>query len=298
MLHTPRPEKGIITLFFLLFAGAFRVCPPPALAQPADGLKIVDVLFEDYDGWQRPQFQMNAGGEVVLTFRVEGFGRLSGRSAEGLQEEQVRLQYEVALRDPQNVLVAPAEQGEVQARLGPRDEHWTPLVRWSASVPSYAPGGDYRIHLRVKDRIAEKDVARQVSFRVRGESVRSSRTLAVQQVEYARSEQGPWFRQRYFSPQDPTFVRYKIAGFQVSPQNEVWVEQDWTLLNEDGQVIVQKENAVVVKSQEFYPPRVLSTFFQLEMEEPKPGAYTLQILVRDRIGQQAVSLDSQFFLRP
>ena len=33
-------------------------------------------------------------------------------------------------------------------------------------------------------------------------------------------------------------------------------------------------------------------------DDPKPGMYTLRIAIRDRVGEQAISTDSNFFLQP
>ena len=103
------------------------------------GLRIVDVQFEDEHGDVRYSLTMRAGGEIVLTFRVEGFERRHVESEGAVPEERVRLLYEAELRDPQGVLVLPGENGEVDVLLGPRDEQWRPKIRWSGAVPSYAP---------------------------------------------------------------------------------------------------------------------------------------------------------------
>ena len=133
---------------------------------------------------------------------------------------------------------------------------------------------------------------------MRGETIQPSESLAIQQIEYAASENGPWYPRRYFPPGNPIYVRYKIVGFRVSPEQEVWVEQDWAVLDSEGRAIVSQENAVQNKQQSFYPPRVLPTTFDLKLTDPKPGMYTLRIVIRDRVGEQTISADSNFFLQP
>ncbi|OFW11039.1 MAG: hypothetical protein A3H27_17715 [Acidobacteria bacterium RIFCSPLOWO2_02_FULL_59_13] len=278
--------------------GTLRGIAQDSPAGLADGLKITGVLFEDFDGSLLPRFTMTAGGDVILTFRVEGFHREEGLDQSGLPEYHVKLQYDVELQDPQGVLVSPPETDEIEAYLGLRDDDWTPKIRWSASIPAYAPAGDYQIRLQVRDLLDEQEAKASASFRVVGEQFRAAPTLEVQQVEYAGAEAGPWFRQRYFSLHEPVHIRYRVAGFAVSPEKEIWVEQDWQVLDENQQVIVNQENTLVERQQRFYPPRFLATRFQLRLDDPKPGAYTLRITVRDRIAQQSISLDSTFFFRP
>ena len=103
---------------------------------------------------------------------------------------------------------------------------------------------------------------------------------------------------RYFALRDTVYVRYKVVGFRISPEKRVWVEQDWSVLNAEGVVVMSKENAITEQSQHFYPQRFLATTFHLELEDPKPGAYTLRIALRDRLGDQAAAFDFPFTLRP
>ena len=299
----------MIALLMLCFA---VFCSPVVAAQqPADPelkeeqqeeLEIAEVLFEDYDGWIGPRLDVEAGSNVALSFRVEGLRRLPVRTGSGLREHRVHLSHYVELRDPLGVLVAPGEEGEIDTILGPRDEEWKPKINWSATVPSSAPGGDYHVEIRVTDQIAERDIRRSVTFRVRGEAVRPSDTLEIQRLEYARSERGPWFPRRTFSIADRIWVRYKIVGYRVSPQNQVWVEQDLAVLgardDAEDHVVISQLNASVQRDQSFYPPRFLPTVFEVELEDPQPGEYRLQVNIRDRIGQQSSFIESKFFLRP
>ena len=45
-------------------------------------------------------------------------------------------------------------------------------------------------------------------------------------------------------------------------------------------------------------PRFLTTSFQLQLDDPQPGAYILQIALRDRIGDQTYAQEAPFNLRP
>ena len=288
-------------LTLLIFTGRAPLCAASPLAQsPANPLRIVGVLFADFRGEPSAQFSLQAGGEVSLNFQVEGFQRQRGESQSGLWEweEQVHLTYEVEMRDPQGQMVQPQEEGEVKTRLSPRDQQWQPRIHWSALVPASAPSGDYPIRILVTDQIGHQQATHLATLRVRGESVRAADSLQVEQLEYASSAGGPWFPRRFFAPPDTIQVRYKVAGFRVSPTKEIWVEQDWTVLDSEGNVVVSQSNATVEKRQSFYPPRFLSTTFDVKLQDPAPGEYTLRIVVRDQFGQQETSYESTFTVRP
>jgi len=283
----------------LLFAGsAAGSLQAPAPAAQAKLLRVTDVQFEDDRGDVRYSLNTRAGSDIVLTFRVEGFERRRVEEPGGIPEERVWLRYEAELRDPQGVLVQPAQQGEVDTTLGLRDDQWRPRIRWSGSLPPTAPTGEYKVQIRVQDAQASTDATASVPVRVQGELIQPAESLEVQQLEYANSANGPWFARRVFALGRPIHVRYKVAGFRASPEKEVSVEQDWAVTNAEGAVIVSQENAAVEKRQSFYPLRFLSTSFDLRLTDPKPGMYTLRITVRDAVSGQSVTHDSEFSLRP
>jgi hypothetical protein len=264
----------------------------------AGPLKIVNVLFEDYQGWPSPQLTMRAGGEAVLSFRLEGFERLEGRDANDYPEYRVRLEYEIEMRDPYGVLVVPAKKDTLEPVLGPQDDAWVPLVQWSAVIPRWAPSGDYPIRIRARDGIGEQSAELTARLRVRGEEVPAVDALRAHDLVFARTPDGPWSPSRYFALSDPIYVQFHVVGYRIAPDRRVWVEQDWTVLDEQGNVLIHQQNVVQEQSQEFYPPRFLTTNFRVELDDPQPGAYTLQIALRDRIGDQTYSQEAAFHIRP
>ena len=292
------PGSGLL-LGMLLWVGGCRVLAAPVQANKSTGpLKIVDALFEDYEGWPSPFLTIPAGGEAVLNFRMEGFERLEGRDANDYPESRVRLEYDVELRDPHGVLVVPVKQDSLQKILGPQDDTWLPLVRWSAVIPRWAPTGDYPIRIRARDGIGEQQAEHIVNLRVRGEAIPAADALQSHDLEFAHAPEGPWTASRYFSLRDAVYVHFNVIGYRVAPDKRVWVEQDWTVLDEAGNVLIHRQNAVQEQSQEFYPPRFLTTNFQVELDHPQPGAYTLQLALRDRIGDQTYFQEAAFNLRP
>jgi len=202
------------------------------------------------------------------------------------------------MRDPQGVLVEPEKAGQIQMTLGLQDDKWRPLVRWSAMIPAWAPGGDYPIQIRVRDEIGDQQAEGKATLQVRGLTVPAAGTLRAEDLEFARSLDGPWSPQRYFALRDPVYVRFTIVGYRIASDKRVWVEQDWTVLDAEGSVVIHNDNAVEEQSQHFYPPRFLTTSFRVELEYPKPGPYLLRIALRDRIGDQTYSQEASFTLRP
>ena len=299
--HSACPRFSPAVIFFVWAVSFAGVVPgfrqtPAQTAEP--GLRIDDIQFEDEHGDIRYSLITGAGTEVVMSFRVQGFERRRVEDPGEVPEERVHLQYEAALRDPKGILVAPGESGEVDTILGPRDGEWRPRIRWSAALPSYALTGEYKVDLRVRDVHSGEETTKSVPVRVRGETVPPDAPLGVEQLEYANTRNGPWFSRRFFAPKRPIHVRFKVAGFAVSPDNEVWVEQDWAVLDAEGNVVVSRQNAVAEHEKNFYPPRFLRSVFELSLDDPKPGTYTFRIVIHDRVSGQTTSQDSEFFVRP
>lgn len=271
--------------------------PPKSAPAPAPKLQVTDVLFEDYNGDASSRWQSNPGQEVVVTFRVDGFGRQEVEDEDGRTVHRVALDYHVAMKDASGNEVVPAYEEHLDTTLGPRDQNWKPKVNWSATVPQGAVGGDYTVEIRVKDLIAKNEVTREANFRVAGAAVADAATFAVQQLLFANSEQGPWSPERYFALSDTIFVQYRVVGYRVSPEHRITVEQDWQVLDADGKVLVSQPNAVVENTAEFYPPRFLFTTFSLKLDNPKPGQYALRVDLRDLVGEQMTSFEAPFFIR-
>lgn len=283
----------------LLLAMSLLAQAPQATTQKqsAATLKVSDVFFEDFQGAPTTRWVMKPGEEVALDFRIDGFGRQEAVDKEGLREQRVHLTYQIELHDPEGNVVEPAKPGEIVTTLTPQDAEWRPKINWSARVPAAAPGGNYSILIHVGDLIAKRETDRTVSFRVSGQSL-PAETLQISQVEYSNSERGPWNPERYFARSEAIWIRYTVTGFRVSPEKQVWVEQDWAVLDESGKEVVSQPNAYVTNETSYYPPRFLSTNFTLKLKDAKPGKYTLRIVARDRIGDESTTVNSDFFLRP
>ncbi len=293
-----RKQRPVLVLDSIAEAAPERKQAVAVVQQPQ--LKVIDTLFEDYSGGLSSQWQMKPGEDIVFSFRIDGFGRLEQLSKEGLREQHVNMHYFIGLIDPAGNAVVPGREGDIDTTLTMQDKDWRPKINWTAQVPGSAPPGTYKIQINVSDRIAHRQIEKDVPFAVVTTSALPPAPggIEIVQLEYSNSENGPWSPERYFAPTDTIWVRYKVIGFRVSPENQVGVEQDWTVLNEEGKVLLSQTNAAGDNEKSFYAPRFLPTIFALNLKDPKPGKYTLRIDLRDTIANQNASVESDFFIRP
>ena len=168
---------------------------------------------------------------MVLTFRATGFAQKPGTDERGLPQEEVKLHYEVQMTDPSGTPVEAAKQGQVNTILSSQDSDWKPLMRWSGRIPATAPSGDYRVIIRLTDQVANREIENKTSFRVSGQIVPSADKLSIIQLEFARTPDGPWFGEGYFSLRDAVNVRFYVVGYRVASDKRVAIEQDWLVLD-------------------------------------------------------------------
>lgn len=233
------------------------------------------------------QQRLTAGDILYLTFRIAGYSTD--------ERNRVRLSYWIDCLDPQKVRVTETLSQTIEKRLARQDENWRPKVNWSLVIPSYAPSGDYRVNIRVRDEIAEQEASHQMDFRVRGESVEPSATLAVRNFQFADTEGGAPKPSPTYLPGSTLWAHFWVVGFRVGPDKQVWVEEDLAVLDEEGTVMYSNPQALVEKHRMFYPPRFLRATFSLDLHSQlQPGDYTIRLDIRDLLAQQNSRYEIKF----
>lgn len=260
------------------------------LSGGAADLAIVDAFFEDPDRTLVRQQQLPAGDTLYLTFRIAGF--------RADDQHRVRLSYTIECLDPQNVPLAEPFSEKIETTLSPQDENWRPKVTWAVAVPASAPNGEYRVTIQVRDEIADREARHQMSFRVRGEAVEPSQELAVRNFEFADSEDGKPKASATYARGSTLWARFRVVGYRVAPDKQIWVEQDLTVLDDAGKALYSQPKAAVEKYAIFYPPRFLRASFSLDLQPKlKLGEYTIRLDFRDRVGEQTARYETKFTVK-
>jgi hypothetical protein len=260
-------------------------------------LQVADLRFDNYLGIVSAKLEVRAGDEAGMKFFVEGYSREELKDSAGRPEYRVHLKYSIRITDPEGKSLQPDKLGEVNTVLSMQDDGWRPNVDWTVKMPTTAPPGRYPIHIEVTDEIGRQRVEYAADLRVNGPSIKTSGKLDILNIEFAPSDRGPWRPIWYFELRSPVYVRYKVAGYSVSSDKRVIVQQDWTVLNADGEEVLSKIPALVEDSQAYYPPKFIQGYFSLSLRDPEPGDYKIRIEARDEIGGSAASAEARFVLR-
>lgn len=250
-------------------------------------LAIVEAYFEDYDHRLIRDQKSPAGETVYLSFKIAGIRQDENHA--------YKLVWFIDCTDPRNVPVTETASNKIEGTLSLQDEKWRPKVDWSMVVPSYAPSGEYHVAIRVRDEVAGKDVAQTLTFQVTGASVAPAEALEVRDFEFADTDGGKAKPTSSYTRGSTLWARFKIVGFQISPEKELGVEVDLSVRDSTGKVLFTKQNAAEEKHKMFYPPRFITETFNLDLEaKVKPGDYTIHLDVRDLIGQKQALYDAKF----
>src|SRR6266404_8358412 len=115
--------------------------------------------------------------------------RLTGYQIEKKEEEQnVKLSWQMRVLDPSGVPLVKDKSGRIEERVLPQDKNWMPKFLSDFTVPPFAPGGTYRIPVKLKDEIGGAEVSAELTFRVRGHEVQPSETLVARNFKFLRGE--------------------------------------------------------------------------------------------------------------
>ncbi len=277
----------IVWVVVVLLLGA-----PAAMAQATRGseLAVVDAFFEDADRTLVRQQHLPAGETLYLSFRIAGYRPDA--------QQRVRLTYWVDCADPQHAPLAETFSEKIEATLAPQDENWRPKISWAVAVPASAPTGEYQVAIRVRDEIAGREVRHQMPFKVRGQAVEPSETLVVRNFEFADAEDGKPKVSATFTRASTLWARFRVVGYRVAPDKQIWVEQDLTVLDGEGKTLYSQPNAALEKYAIFYPPRFLPASFSLDLQPKlKLGEYTIRLDFRDRVGEQKLRYEARFTVK-
>jgi hypothetical protein len=248
-------------------------------------LTIVQPVIHDYEDGPSvsSSFRFNPGERVFLSFRISGFQITPG------EERRLKLSYTLQPQDERGIPLEPLSTGKIDTTLAAEDKEWTPKIRHAFLIPPLAGPGPYRVHISVKDELAEVEAHAEATFHVRGRVVQPSETLTIRNFRFLRTEvdaaQG--LDPAAYRPGDPVYARFEITGYKLAEKNRFLVEYGIEVLRSNGERIFAEPAAAREQQESFYPKRYMEGSVQLGFKPALPaGDYTVVIGVRDLVGDQ------------
>lgn len=278
-------------LFALTSAGALGAQPKLAFDRLA--------LHQYEDGPILAQAELLPGETAWFSCRIAGFQSENGAKKDG--ERRVKIAWQMRVLDPNGVPIEKPRSGRIEESLQAEDQAWKPKFLASFEVPPFAPGGVYRIPVTVRDEIADAEISGQLEFKVRGPTIEPANELTIRDFRFQQSEDDATpFRPAVYHPGGTLWARFEIAGYKYGENNRFSVDYGLAILSvaepggEPKQLFAQPEAAGESK-ESFYAQRVVPGVLSLNLDSNvAAGAYTLMVIVHDKIGGGMVELREPF----
>ena len=258
-------------------------------------LAIIDAGVQQSDDapFVSTEYHFLPGDFVYFTFQVAGFGIKPDESSEA---KQISLEYEVVPEDTKGLPLTAAEKGSIKDSLQPEDKNWTPKRRANFLLPSFVAAGEYKIHVTVKDLIANTEVSRDLPFLIGGVKIQPSPTITVENYHFYRREDD---RQPLdvpaFSPGDSVYARFDMVGYELGPDNGYHLTYDVSVTRPDGKPFLNQANAAELRASSFYPAQFIPG--NINLTTPRNalrGEYVLLLTVRDLNSNQTYQSKQAF----
>jgi len=266
----------------LLLASAVNAAPPK--------LAVVQTILHDQreDAPAIPASYRYVAGEVLyLGFRIAGYT---------VKDDKADLRWQMYVTDSEGRLLAPLENGAVREELSSHDKEWLPRVEQSIPLPSQLYAGDYAIHLRVSDELAQATVEQVVPFRVRGRQHEPLDSVQVRALRFYRGEDDPEpAAPAVYRPGAVVWARFEIAGYRIGEKNAFDVEYGLAVYRPNGELLFEQPVAANEHDAPFYPKFWLMGGFNLNLgADLSPGDYTVKVRVRDKLAATSAEQSAVF----
>jgi hypothetical protein len=253
----------------------------PIFSAPAD-LQIVRAIVSQSEGGapDPPGYSHIPGETLFFTCRIANFTRS--------KELKIHIAYSVQTFDPAGIPLDPPYKGEIADQLGPQDKEWMAKIQTEISIPPLAPPGAYKIVIKAEDLLSHATAQLDVPFEVRGHALKPSDKLTVQNFRFYHGEDDPQpMPMPVYHPGEGVWVKMDITGFKYGPNNKIDVSYQTSFLNATGKVLWTQPEPAVEQTESFYPKPYIPAEFGVTLDKNiRPGVYTIQVQVKDAVGNQ------------
>ena len=273
-----------------------------AAAAPAADLQFQRLALHQYEDGPllSTSYEYLAGEAGWFSARVTGYQREAREPDQG-----VRLSWEVRVTDPAGVPIEPPRKGSINELLRAEDKDWVPKITSMFSVPSYAPRGEYKIAVTVKDEIANTSIAAETPFQVRGEELPPSGQFGIRNVRFLAKENDRFgMRPAVYQRPGTLLAQFDIVGYKLEASNKFSVEYRLAIAGAPteqepkGAILYSQPEAREESGAPFYPQRWVGGGFSLNFNaDVSAGTYALVVTVRDKLGGEEREVREPFELR-
>lgn len=264
-------------------------------AVAAESFQISSVAVTLQDGGAEHPGPFQDGETLYLRFRVLG----AKPKLDENDDASISLRYKVSLLDQFGQELARPQSEELQFQLDEKDKNWAPTVRLSFVLPQGLVAGTGEFVLVAEDLIAKSSFTAKEPVALRGPKIANS-GLAVQDVRFARNEQGPWRPDlSEFDRGTTAWCRFLITGFALGPQKNFAVSYVVELQDAGGKTLYKQEPPSELVGADGYPRRYTEAWFGHNFPDSgfQPGAYSFLVTITDQIAAKTITLRREFTVK-
>ena len=276
--------------FAILIAASF-VAPAMQTKKPAEtALSIVQAILHDRRESAPPilpGYKYVSGELMFFSFRVGGYK---------VKNDRVDLRWQLIATDPEGLLLWEPMNGAFSEEVSHNDENWLPRVQHTLALPGQLPPGDYKLKVRVADEFGGTTAEHTVQFQVGGRSVPVVESFTILNAAFHRAadDRNP-LDPPVYRPGDSVFARFDLAGYKLGEKNLFDVEYGLRVLRPSGKEMFAEPRAASESNAPYYPMRVMRGGLSINLTpDLTPGEYTIVILAKDNIGNQAAEESIRF----
>jgi hypothetical protein len=239
-----------------------------------------------------PSHEFLPGETIWFSARIAGFeSRVDG------DNRNVKLSWQAGLVDPDGVPVEAPRSGRLDDSLRIQDKDWVPKFGVSFLLPSFIPGGTYKIPVTVKDELAGSEISGYLELHVRAESFEPASSFVIRNFRFLRNETDTEALRQpvVYRPGSTLWARFEMAGYKFEANHKFSVDYGLAVLNAEGKELFAQPEAAAESKESFYPQLRVPGALSLHLDSNVPAAtYTLVVTVRDKIGGQTAEQRETF----
>ncbi len=245
------------------------------------------------DGPLLPDSHEFLPGETIwFSARIAGFeSKVDG------DNRNVKLSWQVGIMDPDGVPVEASRTGRLDDSLRTQDKDWVPKFVVSFLLPSFIPGGTYKIPVTVKDELAESEISGALELHVRAESIEPATSFVIRKFRFLRNESDTEALRQpvVYRPGSTLWAKFEMAGYKFEANHKFSVDYGLAVLNAEGKELFAQPEAAAESKESFYPQLRVPGALSLHLDANVPAAtYTLVVTVRDKIGGETAEQRETF----